>query len=251
MRTPQVSWWQLGFGAVGTGIIVMLDNEPADVTSSLSHWYELATNHVPQLPQLPHVLVAPAADTVAYVVAFGLLAVAALPTIPSFCGVEGLGLAPRGRESAQDTAPAPAPATTALPPHPSGRTNTTPDDPQAKHDLAEFAVEYILPACEAQRAVQNAIIHKLSNGAPVIEGCARVGAHIEGSAPGFEEEWKNLTTAVTSGKLTVSLERLIFLVGVLSVLYPNYCNRAEWFCHGTTFDFRTEPSWNVPYQQWW
>jgi hypothetical protein len=77
-------WAYLGRGclaAAGSSVLLMLSNEPADVTSRISHWYEFWQGQFARLPEMPHWLTDPAADIAAYAVGFGLIALAATPTL--------------------------------------------------------------------------------------------------------------------------------------------------------------------------
>lgn len=124
------------------------------------------------------------------------------------------------------------------------------DDPQAKSDLAVFVIEYLLPACEVQRVLRNAIMRKLCHRMSGIEKLARKGLDVTNPIPGFHESRKLLVNGTAHGVVSISLEEMARAVAKLSRLYPVYCDKSGWMSREPGLNFKTDPDTAEAFADW-
>jgi hypothetical protein len=143
--SSKLAVFQFGLASAAAAVLLMLENEPADVTSRVSHWYEFWQARLGHLPSTPEWLSAPSADSVAYAVGFGLLALAAAPTVMGW--VRSLH---SSRSSPAATAQNIAKANPSPKEGPTPAASESDDDRYAKDHLAKFVMQKLIPAMDAQ-----------------------------------------------------------------------------------------------------
>ena len=126
----------------------------------------------------------------------------------------------------------------------------TQEERQAKNELGAFAMNYLLPACEAQRAFQNAILRRLCGSASVVELLARKGLAADGPNADFERHRKALASDAARGRVSMSLDEITEHVRALSILYPAYCAQSKWLCHNTNINPKEDPSTSKQNMDW-
>lgn len=150
--------------------------------------------------------------------------------------------------------PAPADAPVITPadekPHVKAAAPDTPESAQAKHELAVFISDHVLPACKAQTDMQHAIIRRVCDGMTVVERLTKIGLDQDGPCPDFHSAIGRLYEGI--GNLqTTSLEELMgALYDLQNELYTGYCSLAEWLAKEKYLDHRNDKELKPLYINW-
>jgi hypothetical protein len=139
-----------------------------------------------------------------------------------------------------DPPPDPAPLPQAL---------ETSSDRAAKHDLAIFIADHVIPTFEAQIDLQKAIIHVVCGRNKAIRNLAWKAHKSEVNMREYIDHTKRLRTLIGESFSSVSLEKVLESLEAVSKLHHALCSFPKHLAGGV-LDHRAHPDTRELYEQW-
>lgn len=124
------------------------------------------------------------------------------------------------------------------------------DNPKAKHKLATFVVQRVLPACAAQEELQLAALKRTCVENSSTHKLAKYGLRQWPEHREFHECMGKLDKIKSDNASSITFERLMDEVLLMSNKYPGYASYIHWICNSTGIDFRTDPNLKPLFESW-
>ena len=157
-------------------------------------------------------------------------------------GVGGLPMGLPGMAFTPDLSATPAP--------PQPVEDASPEETDAKHDLARFMHKYFVPADEAQRDLQQCVMDMVCGKQPGVRSFVNQGVGSSQLIARHNKARSDILTDIANNANTVTFDDLCDTVKELSQTYCTFCTVCDKLCDGSGLNFREGNQTADPYKKW-